>query len=50
MNFNIGHDVLPHEYKGTVYNTDSVGRLRFLRVAFIVVFSVFILRTLQLGL
>ena len=50
MKFCIGHDVLPHEYKGAVYNQDSLGRLRFLRSAFIVVFSVFILRTLHLGL
>ncbi len=50
MKFNIGHDVLPHEYKGTVYNHDSVGRLRFLRAAFMFVFAVFIVRTLQLGL
>ncbi len=50
MKFNIGKDILPHEYKGTVYNNDSVGRLRFLRSAFIIVFSIFIIRTLQLGL
>ena len=50
MKFCIGHDVLPHEYKGAVYNQDSLGRLRFLRSAFIVVFSVFVLRTLNLGL
>lgn len=50
MKFNIGQDVLPHEYKGTVYNHDSVGRLRFLRGAFIFIFSVFIVRTFQLGL
>ena len=50
MKFDIGHDILPHEYKGTVYNNDCVGRLRFLRGAFIFVFSVFILRTVQLGL
>lgn len=50
MRFNIGQDVLPHEYKGAVYNHDSVGRLRFLRGAFIFVFSIFILRTMQLGL
>ena len=50
MKFCIGHDVLPHEYKGAVYNQDSLGRLRFLRSAFIIVFSIFILRTLHLGL
>ena len=50
MNFYIGRDVLPHEYKGAVYNQDSFGRLRFLRGAFVIVFCVFILRTLQLGL
>ena len=50
MKFNVGHDVLPHEYKGTVYNHDSVGRLQFLRFAFAFVFGVFVIRTLQLGL
>lgn len=50
MKFNIGYDVLPHEYKGIMYNRDSVGRLRFLRMAFMFVFAVFIVRTLQLGL
>lgn len=50
MKFYIGQDVLPHEYKGAVYNQDSLGRLRFLRSAFIFVFCVFILRTLHLGL
>ncbi|MBQ6110138.1 MAG: penicillin-binding protein 2 [Alphaproteobacteria bacterium] len=50
MRFNIGHDILPHEYKGAVYNHECLSRLRFLRKFFVVVFLVFIGRTIQLGL
>lgn len=50
MRFNIGNDILPHEYKGAVYNHECFGRLRFLRQFFAVVFLVFIGRTIQLGL
>ena len=50
MRFNIGNDILPHEYKGAVYNHECFGRLRFLRQFFAVVFLVFVGRTIQLGL
>ena len=50
MNFNIGKDILPHEYKGTIYNRDSAKRLRVVKIFFTVMFCCFIVRTLQLGL
>ena len=50
MSFNIGQDVLPHEYKGAIYNRESANRLRWIKFAFVCLFSVFIARTLQLGL
>ncbi len=50
MRFTIGKDILPHEYKGAVFNTESADRLHWVRVAFSVLFAVFIVRTLQLGL
>jgi cell division protein FtsI (penicillin-binding protein 3) len=50
MNFNIGRDILPHEYRGAVYNRESAGRLRVLKIFFTVVFLCFIVRTFQLGL
>ena len=50
MNFNIGKDILPHEYKGTIYNRDSAKRLGIVRIFFTVMFCCFIVRTLQLGL
>ncbi len=50
MSFNIGHDVLPHEYKGAVYNRESANRLRWIKFAFVFMFCVFMARTLQLGL
>ena len=50
MSFNIGQDVLPHEYKGAIYNRESANRLRWIKFAFVCMFSIFIARTLQLGL
>lgn len=50
MRFNIGKDILPHEYKGAVYNHESASRLYWIRWAFSFLFVVFIARTLQLGL
>ena len=50
MRFNIGRDILPHEYKGAVYNHDSLSRLRFLRNFFALMFLIFVGRTIQLGL
>ena len=50
MRFNIGHDILPHEYKGEIYNRESAVRLRWIMVCFTVLFGVFIVRTLELGL
>ncbi|MBO7644688.1 MAG: penicillin-binding protein 2 [Alphaproteobacteria bacterium] len=50
MKFNIGKDILPHEYKGSVFNRDSAERLRIVGVVFSVVFLCFIVRTIQLGL
>ena len=50
MRFIIGKDILPHEYKGAVFNHESASRLRWLRLAFSFLFIVFIARTLQLGL
>lgn len=50
MRFNIGHDVLPHEYKGAIYNHNCSQRLIVLRGLVAFVFCVFIVRTIQLGL
>ena len=50
MHFVIGKDILPHEYKGAVYNRESAARLRLIGKIFFVLFMVFIARTLQLGL
>ena len=50
MNFEIGKDILPHEYKGAVYNRESAGRLRILKFCFSLLFLCFIVRTVQLGL
>ena len=48
--FDIGRDILPHEFKGAVYNRDSASRLRIIRGIFAFVFLGFIVRTFQLGL
>ena len=50
MNFNIGKDILPHEYKGAVYNREGADRLRWIKICFSVLFCIFIARTLFLGL
>ena len=50
MNFNIGKDILPHEYKGEIYNRESAYRLRIIYRLFAAVFLIFIARTIQLGL
>ena len=50
MRFNIGQDVLPHEYQGEIYHRESAGRLRWIMVGFTLMFGIFIARTLQLGL
>ena len=50
MRFNIGQDILPHEYKGEIYHRESATRLRWVMVCFTVMFGVFVARTLQLGL
>ena len=50
MRFNIGQDILPHEYKGEIYNRESALRLRWIMVGFVCLFGIFIARTLQLGL
>lgn len=50
MKFNIGKDILPHEYKGAIYNQDSAKRLSVVLTVFGCVFAVFAARTLQLGL
>ncbi len=50
MSFNIGHDILPHEYKASVYNHDCALRLRFVRKLFMWACLVFMFRTVQLGL
>jgi cell division protein FtsI (penicillin-binding protein 3) len=50
MRFDIGQDILPHEYKGAIYNKESAGRLRWISRVFIVLFVIFGIRTLQLGL
>jgi len=48
--FEIGEDILPHEYKGTVYNRDSAKRLVIVKRFFVIIFCVFIIQTLNLGL
>ena len=50
MNFNIGKDILPHEYKGAVFNRDSAERLHIIKIVFTLLFFCFIVRTFQLGL
>lgn len=50
MQFNIGHDILPHEYKGEIFHRESALRLRWVKTCFSVLFCIFIVRTLQLGL
>nr|MBQ0091156.1 penicillin-binding protein 2 [Candidatus Enterousia merdequi] len=50
MRFNIGKDILPHEYKGEIYNRESANRLHIIKAVFVFLFCVFIARTLQLGL
>ena len=50
MLFNLGQDVLPHEYKGEIYNRESAGRLWLLRWVFAFLFIVFAARTLEFGL
>lgn len=50
MRFNIGQDILPHEYKGEIYHHESAKRLHWLKVFFTIMFGIFIARTLQLGL
>jgi len=50
MNFNIGKDILPHEYKGAIFNRDSANRLRTIKGIFFALFCCFILRTILLGL
>ena len=50
MRFNIGKDILPHEYKGAIYNQESANRLRYIGYVFMFFFGLFIARTLQLGL
>ena len=50
MKFNVGKDILPHEYKGAIYNHESASRLRWIKGIFSFLFIVFVARTLQLGL
>ena len=50
MRFNIGQDILPHEYTGEIYNRESAVRLRWIMSGFMLLFFIFIARTLQLGL
>jgi len=50
MKFNIGKDILPHEYKGEIYNRDSANRLRIVGWFFTCLFCAFVIRTIQLGL
>ena len=50
MKFCIGKDILPHEYKGAVYNQDSAKRLRIVHLVFSLLCMCFVVRTLQLGL
>ncbi len=50
MKFNVGKDILPHEYKGAIFNHESASRLRWIKGIFSFLFIVFVARTLQLGL
>ena len=50
MRFVIGKDILPHEYKGSVYNHESASRLHWVKFAFSFLFVIFVVRTLELGL
>ena len=50
MRFNLGQDILPHEYKGEIYNRESAPRLRWVLYGFSALFILFSARTLQLGL
>ena len=50
MRFDIGKDILPHEYKGEIYNRESASRLRLIKKVFFVLFCLFVVRTLELGL
>ena len=50
MRFVIGKDILPHEYKGAVFNAESASRLHWIRLAFSCLFVLFVARTLQLGI
>ena len=50
MRFNIGKDILPHEYKGAIFNHESADRLQWVKWVFSALFVVFVVRTLQLGL
>lgn len=50
MNFKLGQDILPHEYKGEIYNRESALRLRWIMRIFSVLFVVFAIRTIELGL
>ena len=38
MKFNIGKDILPHEYKGAVFNSESANRLRLINAVFSILF------------
>ena len=49
MKFNIGKDILPHEYKGAVFNSESANRLQIIKCVFSILFLCFIVRTVQLG-
>lgn len=49
MRFNLGQDILPHEYKGEIYNRESATRLRWIMAGFSLIFGIFAIRTLQLG-
>ena len=50
MRFNIGKDILPHEYKGAIFNHESASRLQWIKWVFSALFVVFVARTLQLGI
>lgn len=50
MRFNIGQDILPHEYQGEIYHRGSAQRLRCIMIIFALLFGLFIVRTLQLGI
>ncbi|MBR5355265.1 MAG: hypothetical protein IK122_04030, partial [Alphaproteobacteria bacterium] len=50
MRFNIGKDILPHEYKGAIFNPESASRLQWIKWFFSFLFVVFVVRTLQLGI